>query len=108
MASGQNAACWIVGDGGGNVFTVNPGSSSISSYRLAAHSGMVTLLKAVAGSTTSALDAGISPNGKYLYALDPGNGGIDVFRIGSKGSLTSLGTAAGKGYPGYAQGLAVR
>ena len=107
VASGQHAACWIVGNERGDVFTMNPGSSSVSSYRLDAHDGTVTLLKAVAGSATAALDAGLTANGRYLYAVDPANGGIDIFRIGAKGSLTSLGTAAG-GLPGFAQGLAVQ
>lgn len=107
VASGQNAACWIVGNARGNVFTTNPGSSSISSYQLDASDGSVALLEAVAGVATAALDASITSSGRFLYALDPAEGGIDIFRIGAKGGLTSMGTAPGE-LPIYAQGLAVR
>ena len=42
---------------------------------------------------------------RFLYALDPTLGAIDMFRVGPEGSLTALGTADA-GLALFAQGLA--
>jgi len=107
VANGQIAACWIAGNSRGHVFTANPGTSSISSYKLRHGSGKISLLDGVAGVGDAPLDMAISVNGRFLYALDPGNGGIDMYRIEHDGSLTDLGTAAG-GLSIFAQGIAAR
>ena len=105
-ASGQAAACWIVRDNLGRVYTTNPASSSISYYH-ENFKGEVSLVDATAATGIGGLDAGISNNGQFLYALDPNSGGVDMYRINFNGSLTSLGLAPG-GLNVYAQGLAVK
>jgi 6-phosphogluconolactonase len=105
VANGQTAACWIAGNKRGNIFTANPGTSSISSYKLRHGNGEISLLDGVAGVGDKPLDLSISVDGRFLYALDPGNGGIDMYRIERDGSLTDLGTIDG-GLSVFAQGIA--
>jgi len=107
VANGQIAACWIAGNTRGHIFTSNPGTSSISSYKLKPGSGKISLLDGVAGDGDAPLDMAVSTNGRFLYALDPGNGGIDMYRIERDGSLTDLGTIDG-GLSIFAQGIAAR
>lgn len=107
VPNGQVAACWIVGDGRGHVFTSNPGNGTDSAYRLLRGTGQVVLLDGVAGTGTSPLDLAVSRDGRFFYALDPGNGSIDIFRINRDGSLTNLGTVDG-GFAVFAQGIAAR
>lgn len=106
-ANGQKAACWIVRDARGNVFTSNPGSGTISSYKSALRDGRVSLLNGAAGTGSKPLDLAVAGNGLFLYAADPGNGSIDMFRIAQDGSLTNLGTA-NAGLALFAQGIAAR
>ena len=107
VPNGQRAACWIAGDGQGGVFTANPGSGTISAYHLSARDGQVALLDGAAGGANKPLDLGVSTDGRFLYALDPGNGGIDMFRIQHDGSLINLGSMDGT-LPLFAQGIAAR
>jgi 6-phosphogluconolactonase (cycloisomerase 2 family) len=107
VANGQVAACWIAGNERGNIFTANPGTSSLSAYKLKAGNGKVALLDGTAGMGDAPLDLAIPVNGRFLYALDPGNGALDMFQIEHDGSLTDLGTAPG-GLPMFAQGIAAR
>lgn len=107
IANGQRASCWITGNQRGNIFTANPGTSSISAFKLSAGNGKIALLDGTAGHGNAPLDMAVSVNGQFLYALDPGNGGIDMFQIESDGSLIALGTAAG-GLSIFAQGMAAR
>jgi 6-phosphogluconolactonase (cycloisomerase 2 family) len=107
VTNGQKASCWIVGNELGYIFTANPGSSTISAYKIDAENGKLVLLNGTAGSGKSPLDVAIPMNGRFLYALDPGNGGIDMFQIENNGSLTGLGTVAG-GLSIFAQGIAAR
>ena len=106
VGNGQQAACWIAGNERGNVFTANPGSSTISSYREEARDGTLTLLAGAAGRGHSPLDLSIA-EGRFLYAVDPNAGDIDMFRIEEDGSLTSLGAVAG-GLSVFSQGIAAR
>ncbi len=58
-------------------------TSVFRSYRLDAHDGTVALLKAVAGSATAALDAGITANSGYVKVLTRnGTAPFDFFRVG--------------------------
>jgi 6-phosphogluconolactonase (cycloisomerase 2 family) len=107
VANGQTASCWIAGNKRGYVYTANPGTSSISAYKLKAGNGKVTLLNGTAGGGNTPLDLAISVNGRFLYALDPGSGAIDMFQIKRDGSLTDLGTVTG-GLSIFAQGIAAR
>ncbi|MHB8746935.1 MAG: lactonase family protein [Gammaproteobacteria bacterium] len=105
--NGQKAACWIARDARGDVFTSNPGSGTISAYKTLLRSGQVALLNGAAGSGSKPLDIAVAGNGLFLYAADPGNGSVDMFRITHDGGLTNLGTVNG-GLALFAQGIAAR
>lgn len=106
IPNGQTATCWIVVNRRGAVITTNPGTNSLSAYHVVAATGQVTLLNGTAGAGDAPLDIDISEDGRFAYAVDPGNGGVDMFRIENDGSLTGLGTADA-GLMGFAQGMAV-
>lgn len=85
--------------------TTNAGSDSISGYQIAPD-GSLSLLNAngrtgVTGSHPT--DMALSVNSRYLYALDTGSNAINIFAIGSDGSLSSLG---GVNAPAGSTGLA--
>lgn len=107
VPNGQKAACWIAGNKRGEVFTDNPGTHSISAYRLMTGTGTLALIDGTAGTGNTPLDLSITGNGSFLYALDPANGAIDIFRIDLYGTLTDLGSVAG-GFAISAQGIAAR
>jgi 6-phosphogluconolactonase len=107
VANGQAATCWIGANQRGNVFTANTGSQNIASYKLTARNGKLALRNATAGFGNRPIDLAIPINGRFLYALDPANEGIDMFQIEPNGSLTDLGTLAG-GLSIFAQGIAAR
>ena len=107
VRNGQIAACWIAGNERGEVFTDNPGTHSISAYTEMAREGTLALLNGVAGTGNTPLDLSITGNGRFLYALDPTNGTVDMFHIERDGNLTDLGTVAG-GFSIFAQGIAAR
>jgi 6-phosphogluconolactonase len=107
VANGQNASCWIAGNNRGDIFTANTGSQTISAYALAAGSGEISLLDQAAGLGNKPIDMSVTSDGRFLYALDPANGGVDMFRINPDGSLTDLGIADG-GLAIFAQGIAAR
>ena len=107
VANGQTATCWIAGNRRGDVFTTNPGSQSLSAYTLTAGHGALSLRNATAGFGNRPIDLALSLNGRFLYALDPANGGIDMFQIEPDGSLTDLGSVNG-GLSIFAQGIAAR
>lgn len=56
---------------------------------------------------TRPLDLATSEDRRFLYARDPGAGGINTFRIEPDGTLVNLGSTAA-GLPLFAQGIAVR
>jgi 6-phosphogluconolactonase len=107
VPNGQLEACWIAGNKSGYVFTANPGSQTISAYKLNTKKGIVVLLDGVVGIGNKPIDLAITINGRFLYALDPGNGTVDMFQIERNGSLTNLGALAG-GLSIFAQGIAAR
>ena len=108
MPNGQKAACWIAGNERGYIFTANPGTHSISAYRLMARQGSIMLLNGAAGLGNTPLDLSTTVNGRFLYALDPGNGTIDMFQIERDGSLTNLGAISDSELSIFAQGVAAR
>ena len=107
VGNGQAATCWIAANRRGDVFTASPGTHAISSYKLMAGNGALTLLNGTAGIGNRPLDLAITVNGRFLYALDPGNGTIHMFQINPKGTLVDLGAVAG-GLSIFAQGVAAR
>ena len=103
----QQATCWIVKNRQGFLFTANPGSQTISAYKLNRTRGNLVLLAGADGIGNKPIDLAITMNGQFLYALDPGNGTVDMFQINNDGSLTNLGALAG-GFSIFAQGIAAR
>ena len=83
VANGQAATCWIVVNQRGDVITTNPGTNSLSAFHVDAGTGQVTLLNGTAGAGNAPLDIDISENGRFAYAVDPGNGGVDMYKIES-------------------------
>jgi 6-phosphogluconolactonase len=106
VANGQMATCWIVVNQRGDIITTNPGTNSLSSFHVDAGTGQVTLLNGTAGAGDAPLDIDITENGRFAYAVDPANGGVDMFKIEKDGSLTGLGNVSG-GLSSFAQGMAV-
>ena len=107
VANGQAATCWIAGNKRGDVFTANTGSQTLSAYDVKVRKGELTLLNATAGVADRPIDLSITANGRFLYALDPGNGTVHIFRVKRDGSLNDLGAVDG-GLSIFAQGIAAR
>lgn len=106
VPNGQAATCWIVVTRSGEVLTTNPGTHSLSAFHVDTGTGQVSLLNGTAGAGNAPLDIDVTESGRFAYAVDPGNGGVDMFRIEADGSLTGLGTVD-LGLMPYAQGMAV-
>ena len=106
-ANGQLATCWIVANPRGNVITANPGTHSLSAFHVDTGTGQVSLLNGAAGVGDAPLDIDVSENGRFVYAVDPAAGGVDMFRIEHDGSLTGMGSVDA-GLALFAQGMAVR
>jgi 6-phosphogluconolactonase len=110
----QTAACWVaITKNGRHAFVSNPGSSSISSYRIGSD-GTLTLLDSVAGRVVGSagepgngLDMALDKSGRYLYVHAAGIQAIVAFRVGrDDASLTPVGITGG--LPFAAQGIAAR
>ena len=106
----QTATCWIAGNKRGDVFTSNTASSTVSAYKLLAGNGRLLLRDEAAYEAAGSrpIDMAITADGRFLYALDPGNGTVHMFRIDRDGGLTDLGAIAGEGLSIFANGIAAR
>ena len=98
VPNGQTDVCWVVVTNDQQyAFTANFGSGTISSYRFDS-SGALTLINGSAaslGETSQPVDLGLSADGRFLFLLLRGTGGVAAFRIEEGGSLTSLGIVVG-------------
>ncbi|MBA3419514.1 MAG: beta-propeller fold lactonase family protein [Geodermatophilaceae bacterium] len=107
----QTDACWVVITPDGRyAFIANFGSGTISAYRFGL-GGRVRLLDgnaAFLGADSQPVDLALSADGRYLYLLLRGTGGVASFEIQDDGSLSPLGVVTG-GLPvaDGASGLAV-
>lgn len=116
VLSGETAACWIRFTPDGQfAFAINAGSGSISTFRLE-QNGELSLVSAITvdtgGPFSLPIDSDITADGRFLYvaaALDGLNGvpkiplplhvaNIQVYRIGSDGSLTLVSKTTGVPY----------
>jgi 6-phosphogluconolactonase (cycloisomerase 2 family) len=92
VLNGQTGTCWLeISPDGKHLFTVNTGSSTISSYQILAD-GSVAYLSSTAfrsGKGIAALDARLDPAGRYLYVVDAHLNAVSAFSV-SGGSLTEL------------------
>lgn len=102
-SNGQTALCWIA-FARGFYYGTNTGSNTISSFRVA-HDGTPTLVAAVAATTDAGpTDMAVSADQRYLYVQGGAAGSVDVFRVGSNGSLTQIETVTG--LPTLIEGIA--
>ncbi len=98
IPNSQTDGCWIViSNDQRYAFTANFGSGTISSYRFDP-SGAIALINGTAatlGDMSQPVDLSLSADGRFLYLLLRGTGGVAAFRIGDDASLTPLGVAVG-------------
>jgi 6-phosphogluconolactonase (cycloisomerase 2 family) len=110
MANSQTASCWVVITNNGKLaFVSNTASGTISSYRINAENGSLTLLNSVAANTgmgSAPIDMTLSVNSRFLFVLRGGTQSVASFRIGGDGSLTPVDAAGG--LPLGAQGIVAK
>ena len=110
VANSQTASCWVVITNNGKfAFVSNTGSGTISSYRINAEDGSLTLLNPVAANTgvgSAPIDMALSNNSRILFVLLAGTQSVASFRIWRNGNLTPVDTAGG--LPIGAQGIAAK
>jgi 6-phosphogluconolactonase len=92
FADDQTAPCWVeITHDGQFLFTVNTGSGEISRYQIAPD-GALTLLGSTPVSATGgvgAVDARLSPDGRFLYVDESRIGAVGAFAVNG-GNLTEL------------------
>jgi 6-phosphogluconolactonase len=92
FADDQMAPCWVeISHDGRFLFTVNTASGTISRFSIAP-GGALTLLGSTPVAATGgvgAVDARLSPDGRYLYVDESKIGSVGVFAVHG-GSLTEL------------------
>jgi 6-phosphogluconolactonase len=95
FADDQTAPCWVeISHGGQFLFTVNTASGTISSFQIG-DGGTLTLLGSVTVSQAGgvgAVDARLSPDGRYLYVDESRIGAVGAFAVNG-GNLTELGSS---------------
>ena len=95
FADQQTAPCWIeITHNGQFLFTVNTGSGEISRFQIAPD-GTLTLLGSTPVAATGgvgAVDARLSPDGRFLYVDESRIGKVGAFAVNG-GNLTELGTS---------------
>jgi len=95
FADDQMAPCWVeISHDGQFLFTVNTASGTISRFQIAPD-GTLTLLGSTPVAATGgvgAVDARLSPDGRFLYVDESKIGSVGIFAV-SGGSLTELPTS---------------
>jgi 6-phosphogluconolactonase (cycloisomerase 2 family) len=104
----RSEVCWtVISDDERYAYVTNFGDGTISSYTIAAD-GSIALLESVAATTTlgqlSVRDAGLSSNGRFLYAIDITSNNIHAWEVQRDGGLRQVG--AFPGLPDTVAGLA--
>jgi 6-phosphogluconolactonase (cycloisomerase 2 family) len=89
---GQTAPCWVeISHDGRYLFTVNTGSTTISSYAISADGALShssdTVFKTGLG--IRPFDARLDPEGRWLYVVDAATANVSAFAV-SGGSLAEL------------------
>ncbi len=93
LTDGQMALCWVE-KAGRYFYVANPGSGTLSGYRIDA-SGKPALLGVVASSGGGPIDLAATRNGRFVYVQLGASGKVAGYRVNDDGSLTSVGTVAG-------------
>lgn len=109
--NGQTATCWLsVAQGSPFAYATNNASHTISGYRIDADGALSLLDESGVSAQTGSnpIDVARSRDGRYLYAVNAGEGTISAFRIdAADGALTPLDVVGGLPERGTA-GLAAR
>jgi len=101
--TGQMAPCWVSITPDNRYAYISNGSGTVSQFSLDATGRLALVnataagepaLSAMAGASSFAADAWISPDGKFLYQDYAGNDKIVVYAIGAGGALTRRGEQA--------------
>jgi 6-phosphogluconolactonase len=95
FADQQTAPCWVeITQDGQFLFTVNTGSGEISRYQIAPDGTLTLLGSTPVGATggVGAVDARLSPDGRFLYVDESRIGKVGAFAVNG-GNLTELGTS---------------
>jgi 6-phosphogluconolactonase (cycloisomerase 2 family) len=99
LAVNQGAACWLAAAPNGRYAYTGNASGSISGFAVD-RDGALTALNAdglTAPLIPSPRDLDFAENGRFLYAVSPGNattgGQVTGYRVGSDGSLTQITSA---------------
>lgn len=91
VSDGAAALCWISA-ADGYFFGDNAGSGTVSSFTETS-GGAPTLVNATAATAhPGTTDSAVSPDGDFLYVESGGSGTIDVYAIGTSGTLTQIET----------------
>jgi 6-phosphogluconolactonase len=91
-ADGQTAPCWVeISHDGAYLFTVNTGSTSVSSYHVQPDGSLsyVTTTAFKSGGGIRPFDARLDPSGADLYVVDSALDAVSAFAV-SGGSLSEL------------------
>jgi 6-phosphogluconolactonase (cycloisomerase 2 family) len=89
-ADGQTAPCSVeISHDGGYLFTVNTGSSTVSSYSINVNGSLSLIGSTVVDGGGADTDARLSPNGNYLLVDGSGHNFVSVFAVHG-GSLTEV------------------
>jgi 6-phosphogluconolactonase len=90
FADFQTAPCWVeISHNGRYLFAINTGSGSVSSYSIG-HDGSLALLGSVTFKNgAGAVDARLSPDGRYLYVTGGRGQVLSGFSV-KDGTLTEL------------------
>ena len=91
VSDGAKALCWI-SSANGYVFGDNAGSATVSSFSENSAGAPVLVDATAATAHTGTTDSAVSPDGRFLYVESGGAGTIDVYGIGTGGSLSTLET----------------
>lgn len=111
VPSGQSAPCWVAIPREGDVsYVANTGSGDITAYdidrrgriALAAGGGVV----ANTGANSRPADLAVSPDDRFLYVLNGGNGTVGAYRRDGDDALVEVGVV--RGLPAHPAGLVVR
>jgi 6-phosphogluconolactonase len=95
FADNQMAPCWVeITHDGQFLFTVNTASGTISRYQIAPGGTLTLLGSTPVGATggVGAVDARLSPDGRFLYVDESRIGKVGAFAVNG-GNLTELGTS---------------
>jgi DNA-binding beta-propeller fold protein YncE len=99
VATGLNPVA-ITTDYGGHVYVDNAGDATISQFTIGANGALMPMTPATVPNPATKAAAGgvgamaVDPTGRYLYVVNPIDGSVSQFSIGSSGHLTALNPAS--------------